>query len=511
MIRFIALLLSSSFIIINCKGSGFIEPKGSGSGEEQPSPANEESAPLPVTEESPGVDEPVSVAGAFLVSCGRTMHEQAKQPDIAVGCRSEPGEPTLQASELTAIVINGAQSQTLEAIVPTDQSDWQLVYIINAGSGDDAMFQLRPRSAENTSDPVFQAKISRFQTESLVLPVCPPDSAQCFTSLAAWQESFGNINFDNCPMGDLVCLKQSTVVRISGQWPNADANALTIDNWVSNEFYHIKIISSGRARHRGKLTEDIYRLSPQSGEHAITINQDYTIIDGLAIGGFVGDSVEGIRVNANEVILRNLIIYDLNDQHQDGIYVNQSGINLTVESSIFYNIGRSAVMLQGFPEAVRDTKINIRNVSAYNTCSNSICQTDLYAPRLGGIGFDRAYEYPGSVITFTNTFVHSATNPAFSLATTGSFAGSMANLANDDTAPGDGSVRNAVFTDAVSETQDSQASIVLESLATDSPMLLLKPIEANAAWRKGTDLSDLVRTDITDQKPERWSIGAHHP
>lgn len=109
---------------------------------------------------------------------------------------------------------------------------------------------------------------------------------RCYTSLKAWEESFGGINFNEvsntCTNGDLTCLEKSAIVRIEGEWKNPDTLPVVIRGWTTSSKYFIKIYTASEARHKGVWDGTKYRLVVAQGD-GITVDERHVRLEGLQI------------------------------------------------------------------------------------------------------------------------------------------------------------------------------------------------------------------------------------
>lgn len=106
----------------------------------------------------------------------------------------------------------------------------------------------------------------------------------CYTSLWAWENAWGGIDFSGCDAGDLTCVNKVAVAKIDGPWSDADTTAFIIDDWVTDATRYIKIYTTASARHSGKWDNTKYRMEVgDDNGNAIDIWEDYVRIDGLQI------------------------------------------------------------------------------------------------------------------------------------------------------------------------------------------------------------------------------------
>ena len=147
--------------------------------------------------------------------------------------------------------------------------------------------------------------------------------ARCYSSLKDWEQNFGGIDFQSCAQGDLVCLKQSAVLIIQGNFSKPDTMPLVIDDWTTDFNHRIEIRTKGNARHKGVWDPAAYRLEIEATadyQAPIYIRDDYVLIDGLQISihpnGY--QSTRGITSNYissdnNLIQVSNCIIKSISD------------------------------------------------------------------------------------------------------------------------------------------------------------------------------------------------------
>jgi len=182
----------------------------------------------------------------------------------------------------------------------------------------------------------------------------------CYTSLDAWADAFGGIDYGICAPGNLVCAEKSAVAKIDGPWTSADTTAVLINGWNTDATHYIKIYTTASARHSGKWDDNKYRLVLSSG-NIIDIDEDYVRIDGIQVkttstGGVrLFDLGTNLTENANEIRIQNVIgvgnpsVSVIDSQH--GIYCLGQYVRLYVFNSIFYGLPQfsvSSVIVTGY-------------------------------------------------------------------------------------------------------------------------------------------------------------------
>ena len=166
----------------------------------------------------------------------------------------------------------------------------------------------------NTS--LFPPKIPKAQAATEEIGLVRQDCtgySNCFTSLSAWEAAYGGIDFTGCTVGDLTCVDKIAVAQIDGAWTAPDITAVTIDGWATDATRYIRIYTTEEARHDGKWNTGKYRIELGSSA-AITIQEDYVIVDGLQILQSSSDAsynrsflVSGQNVS-NEITISNCIL-----------------------------------------------------------------------------------------------------------------------------------------------------------------------------------------------------------
>jgi hypothetical protein len=341
-----------------------------------------------------------------------------------------------------------------------------------------------------------------------------PNPAPCYESVAlAIDDTVGTVVADTTLTSkDLSAQNKSLLVQIEGEWLAPDTSHSVISGWTTDEYHNITIKTVGEARHLGNTRGNHYKVRPAAAAHAFVtgvsgnaLDTQYTVFDGLDIGYITGGSNEGIRVNATNMTIRNMLIHDFTSTDSDAIHVAEDNITLTVENSIFWDLGRSAVLLQ---EHASNVVINIYNCTAYSSFS-----TFAGRPMFGA---DSNYSVAGSIFNMKNniSYINNTSGRVdFSVAGNG---GSDAlciacsnNISSDATAPGAGSIINANFTD-ITPAVGTATDVIFEDMEITDPDLRLRNHAFNDALNVGANIGT-IKTDIQgDARPfgANFDIGA---
>ncbi|MCP4594991.1 LamG-like jellyroll fold domain-containing protein, partial [Neptuniibacter sp.] len=285
----------------------------------------------------------------------------------------------------------------------------------------------------------------------------------------------------------------TAVAKIAGTWASAETSNIDIDGWTTSVANYIKIYATGDAFHKGLKGSSAYWIDPASDGHAITVNEDYTYIEGLRVTGVTGESSEGFRVYGDYTTISKCLIHDIGQDNgnSDAIYIGSNGLTLYVLNNIFYDISRSAVMFQN----VQNATAYVYNCTAYN-CMNMSTYTDYCV-----IGFDRnaTRSNAGSLCVVKNTIAHAYNNnrPCFqsvSLGTPaqdGDYTGSDYNICNDtsNTEVGTNSLGSRTFND--NEDATSGNYVIFSSVTANSENLHLY----NTAENDAIDFAPSLSTD----------------
>ena len=198
----------------------------------------------------------------------------------------------------------------------------------------------------------------------------------------------------------------------------------------------------GEARHNGTAYGNTYRIDPATSVDGMVIGASgsttsssaYTQIDGIRMTGLAGAAIKAMRVYANNVKVDNVLIEGATGATADAIYLDSSSLAFTLQNSVFYNIGRSALTFV----ARTNMDATVRNVTVYNGCSAATTCT-AGTGRFGVIGVDTNDNNSTNRIQVYNTFVdaNSTKNAFRNDSDSPSLWGSSSNnMAKDATAPG---------------------------------------------------------------------------
>jgi hypothetical protein len=272
-------------------------------------------------------------------------------------------------------------------------------------------------------------------------------------------------------------------IEMAECWPLRDTTAVTIDGWTTGENNYIKVYTPLSVRHKGKWTEDSYRLevtTTDNYQNSLYIEEDYVIIDGLQILlntsydiGQVALNLDNLTDNNTNITIKNNILKgNISGAAGDGIglYDPDSGGSIKIYNNIIY--GFKTGIYSGYsPHSY------IYNNTIYN------CQSD-------GI-----YRTGGSILA-KNNLVASTTDP-FN-ANGGFAAGTDYNATDINDTPGVGD-HNRV----------NQTFSFVDAANDDFHLTSFDTGAQGAGWNLSSDPNLAFSTDI-DGEPRGgdWSIGA---
>jgi|GEM_PF-6456539 len=158
-------------------------------------------------------------------------------------------------------------------------------------------------------------------------------------------------------------------ITIEGEWDNPDTRSVIVSTDCT-------ITATGSARvttaSHVSGTPKHYRLHVSDGEHAITVNDSETTIDGIEIKqAGSGSSDECIRFahEGGTLNVSDCILYSgLAASDQDGIYAARINCTVNIENVIAYNFLRAAIHAQPTSGTAVEQTWNINSCSIYN-CS----------------------------------------------------------------------------------------------------------------------------------------------
>ena len=269
---------------------------------------------------------------------------------------------------------------------------------------------------------------------------------------------------------------------------------VVIDGWTTSASYYLKLFTpllssevGASQRHNGTVGTGVV-IQPTGT--AITINDNYIVIDGFEITG--GGNITIANTGASYAKIRNCIIHDNTDGF--GIYSGTSAVGTLIENTIFYNL--------------TSIGINCReSCFVYNCTINRVMLIEPLA-YAGILSFEAA-----TVITVKNTIVMNSGDGLradFKGYGTGYFsAESSNNISSDNTAPGNNSFLSRVATN--NGNPEVGNWVIFEDIASGSEDFHLQNVSENDAMDTGTNLSLSFTTDIDgNTRPDSilWDIGA---
>lgn len=175
--------------------------------------------------------------------------------------------------------------------------------------------------------------------------------SDCFTSLSSWEAANGGIDFTGCTAGDLTCVNTSAVAQIEGAWTVADATAVAIDGWTTDNTRNIKIYTTDEARHNGVWNNNKYRLEGTANanyyETILSLESNVTI-EGLQVllinsGGYTeakAISIENIGSSGEVKISENIVKGEISSTDSVGVGIivwDSSATSASVWNNIVYD------------------------------------------------------------------------------------------------------------------------------------------------------------------------------
>ena len=267
----------------------------------------------------------------------------------------------------------------------------------------------------------------------------------------------------------------SAVAKIDGAWTVADTTAVDIFGWTSGPDNYIKIYTTPTARHSGKWDTGKYRLGQNVSGGYLVISDNYTIVDGIQIQSRSVHNNIGISIFADEAIIKNNIIKDINT----GIYVGYT-LNAYIYNNLIYNVSFTALYIHSYAESYiygNTLVTNVNNVE-YPISSNALL-----------LNF-------GSNQRVINNITQGFT--VFKSGTGGFHSSSDYNITDTATASGGVHDKASTTVSFVSTTAGSEDFHLSQS--------------DTAAKNAGTDLSTYFSTDIDgasrNSSINAWDIGA---
>jgi hypothetical protein len=157
---------------------------------------------------------------------------------------------------------------------------------------------------------------------------------RAFTTLQDWETTQG---------GDLVGDNRREVGLIYESLDSAVDIAGSITDCV--RFMQLSVHLA--ARHDGTAGSGVV-LDPSAAGTAVTVQTDYTRIDGLEITGWTGADSEAVRINAQNTTFSHMIVHGAADTDTDGFYLvpNQGDWLASIRNTIIYDVGRAGVHLE---------------------------------------------------------------------------------------------------------------------------------------------------------------------
>ena len=199
----------------------------------------------------------------------------------------------------------------------------------------------------------------------------------CYHSLFDWEAAGGGFDYadHSCAVGNLTCLDKTAVAKIDGTWASPDPDGIiqgnvSIDGWTTDATRYIKIYTTATARHPGKWDDTKYRLEV-ADDIPITINEEYTRIDGLqiklttttnylrAIYGTVNNASSDVRISDN--IIWGVCSAPLNDCTGIMTAYNNTA-NYRIWNNIVYDVDRGIMPSQyATAQVYNNTVVNCDN------------------------------------------------------------------------------------------------------------------------------------------------------
>jgi hypothetical protein len=310
-----------------------------------------------------------------------------------------------------------------------------------------------------------------------------------YTTISAWESD---------KQGNLVTADQ---VQIGECYNETFAENVVIDGSTTDATRYMKLTVAAGERHSGTAGTGA-EIDPSSSGHAVELKDDYTRLEWLEITGVSASSNEGVRIGADNCLLRNLIIHDLTPADSDGIYQGATAYDVTVENCLIYDVKRAGIHIQETSGSNNQTW-NIRNCT-FRNCG------DTGEVRSGAVS---VFSSGGTkTLNLYNNIAMDTPSTYDDFADTGG-GGSKAwqgsnNITSDDTASLDelwAGLESRTSTD--SSSPGAGDWVIFTSLTGGSEDFHLQNKTENDAIGAGTPLWQYFNDDADGQTRLEWSCG----
>ncbi len=222
-----------------------------------------------------------------------------------------------------------------------------------------------------TSDQILVDNISGYDSNTIVNPAY----GLIVASGSVWKLNDSNY-FTISGTGDSLGASPRAVAKIDGTWASAETNSISISGWNTDNDNSIKIYTTDLARHKGKWSESVYRIVPNSINNAINNYANNLVLDGLSISG-----INWNNSSATTRIFRNIA----------------SGENyIIISNNLFYNVfNAGAYGAEGYSSA--------QYASGHVFIVNNIISGN--EDILEGVGINPAYSSNGKKYYFYNNTI----------------------------------------------------------------------------------------------------------
>jgi alpha-tubulin suppressor-like RCC1 family protein len=348
------------------------------------------------------------------------------------------------------------------------------------------------------SDPLVVPHIALLREDCTGAPL-----PNCYQTITAWHTANGGLGSK-----DLVTTENTShVLLIQDEWTNYDTiTGLDITGWTTDASHTLTIKAEGAARHTGTPWGNFYRLAGDpttTGNALLLLSSNYVTLDGFVINGkdATGLSYEGIRVAADEIMIKNMIVHNfMTDTQQDAIYTSSSNIDFTVMNTVMFDINRSALLVQSPNAQMQNTNVKIYNVfgSGKHITGGTAWPTIGYHNANDNYGnFNNCEIDIRNTIAITNNTTNAIHN-SYLNANSGSWAATSShNIVNDDGtyAPQTFLTTNAVLRDNVPSVGTGKDVIVTDNTSAYKNFML-RESAFNDAIGGGTNIASIIPFDI---------------
>lgn len=135
--------------------------------------------------------------------------------------------------------------------------------------------------------------------------------------------------------GDLVSLDRQLDIEC---YSFQDTSSVTIDGWTTDATRYIRVYTPSTERHDGKFNTSKYRLHAGTAfSSLLTVNEDYTRLQGLQIYNSGTNNSVGLAINNQGCVVESCIVRLGNASSNQGVQANSTtGTMVTVRNTVIY-------------------------------------------------------------------------------------------------------------------------------------------------------------------------------